>query len=79
MNNFKYNKINNNDNFYIFIAESSSEDKENENKPQSVFGKENLSDCGLTGELLSHFCNSDRARIKVVESLKYSSEGYTWS
>ncbi|XP_008552266.1 protein downstream neighbor of son homolog [Microplitis demolitor] len=60
-------------------SESSSEDKENENKPQSVFGKENLSDCGLTGELLSHFCNSDRARIKVVESLKYSSEGYTWS
>ncbi|CAD6215984.1 GSCOCG00004288001-RA-CDS [Cotesia congregata] len=60
-------------------SESSIEEKENEKNPPSVFGKENLSDCGLTGELLSHFCNSDPSRIKVVESLKYSSEGYTWT
>ncbi|XP_012273261.1 protein downstream neighbor of son homolog [Orussus abietinus] len=46
---------------------------------QSVFGQENLSDCGFTSDLLVHFCNPDPNRIQVVESLKFSTEGYTWT
>lgn len=45
----------------------------------NVFGQENLSDCGFNEELLSHFCNSDPARIEVLESFKFFNGLYTWS
>ncbi|XP_034943835.1 protein downstream neighbor of son homolog isoform X2 [Chelonus insularis] len=55
------------------------DEKENDKNHQSVFSKENLSDCGLNDQLLSHFCSSDPKRIQLIESLKYSiSDGYIW-
>ncbi|XP_011314860.1 protein downstream neighbor of son homolog [Fopius arisanus] len=59
--------------------ESPSADDNDEIQPQSVFGQENLSDCGFNSELLSHFCNPDISRIQVVEALKFSNDVYTWS
>ncbi|XP_063989751.1 protein downstream neighbor of son homolog [Diachasmimorpha longicaudata] len=59
--------------------DSPAEDENDEPKPESVFGQENLSDCGFNSELLSHFCNPDTTHIQVVESLKFSNDVYTWS
>ncbi|XP_066586454.1 protein downstream neighbor of son homolog isoform X2 [Prorops nasuta] len=47
--------------------------------PQSVFGQENLSDCGFSEELLRHFCDPDPKKICTLESLKFSNNLYTWS
>ncbi|XP_003701085.1 humpty dumpty isoform X2 [Megachile rotundata] len=47
--------------------------------PQNVFGKENLSDCGFSDELLQYFCNPDPSHIQLVESIKFSNNLYTWS
>ncbi|KAK0079009.1 hypothetical protein PV326_009006 [Microctonus aethiopoides] len=54
-------------------------DENDEKKPQSVFGQENLSDCGFNSELLSHFCHPESSRICHVESLKFSNDGYFWT
>ncbi|XP_051153564.1 protein downstream neighbor of son homolog [Leptopilina boulardi] len=53
--------------------------KTNEKLPQSVFGQENLSDCGFSKELLEHFCNPDPNRIEIVENLKFSNDLYSWT
>ncbi|XP_043478339.1 protein downstream neighbor of son homolog [Leptopilina heterotoma] len=53
--------------------------KPNERFPQSVFGQENLSDCGFSKELLEHFCNPDPNRIHIVENLKFSNDLYSWT
>ncbi|CAG9861454.1 unnamed protein product [Phyllotreta striolata] len=47
----------------------------------AVFGKENLSDCGLLPVVLKHFCDPDTSYISNVECVKYSSENktFTWS
>ncbi|XP_043267310.1 protein downstream neighbor of son homolog [Venturia canescens] len=50
-----------------------------EKVPQSVFGQENLSDCGFSKQLLSHFCNPDPRRIQILETLNFSNDKYTWS
>ncbi|KAG5890557.1 hypothetical protein JTB14_028308 [Gonioctena quinquepunctata] len=52
-----------------------------ENKGSVVFGKENLSDCGLLPKVLKHFCEPDKNYVTNVECLKYTSENqtYTWS
>ncbi|XP_046492507.1 protein downstream neighbor of son homolog isoform X2 [Neodiprion pinetum] len=47
--------------------------------PSNVFGEENLSDCGFSGKLLQHFCCPDPQRIQILESLKFSNDGYVWS
>ncbi|CAG9815270.1 unnamed protein product [Phaedon cochleariae] len=50
-------------------------------KGTAVFGKENLSDCGLLPKVLSLFCEPDDSCVTNVECLKYTSENktYTWS
>ncbi|CAH1995835.1 unnamed protein product [Acanthoscelides obtectus] len=52
-----------------------------QNKGTVVFGKENLSDCGLLPKVLKHFCNPDREYVTHVECLKYDCETktYTWT
>lgn len=52
-----------------------------ENKGTIVFGKENLSDCGLLPKVLKHFCAADPKYVTNVECLKYTSDNktYTWS
>nr|CAI5826402.1 unnamed protein product [Callosobruchus analis] len=52
-----------------------------QNKGTLVFGKENLSDCGLLPKVLKHFCNPDTEYVTNVECLKYDCETktYTWT
>ncbi|XP_026329618.1 protein downstream neighbor of son homolog [Hyposmocoma kahamanoa] len=55
--------------------------KENEpNHFTKAFNKENLSDCGISEEMLQHFCSSDPSLIKSLDSVKYNTEDntYTW-
>ncbi|XP_012267384.2 protein downstream neighbor of son homolog [Athalia rosae] len=56
-----------------------AEPKDPAKAPPSVFGQENLSDCGFGPKLLKHFCSPDPTRILVLESLKFSNDGYIWS
>ncbi|VEN62585.1 unnamed protein product, partial [Callosobruchus maculatus] len=46
-----------------------------------VFGKENLSDCGLLPKVLKHFCNPESEYVTHVECLKFDCETktYTWT
>ncbi|KAF5307313.1 hypothetical protein FQR65_LT07029 [Abscondita terminalis] len=49
------------------------EDKENQNVSGcTVFGQENLSDCGLTSSILKHFCSPLLKLVQNVDSLKYN-------
>lgn len=52
-----------------------------ENRGTAVFGKENLSDCGLLPRVLKHFCTPEKSHISNVECLKYNCEDstYTWT
>ncbi|XP_032513658.1 protein downstream neighbor of son homolog [Danaus plexippus] len=61
------------------LAEESSKDNE-QNQFTKAFNKENLSDCGISDEMLQLFCSSDPGSIKSVDSVKYNSEDdtYTW-
>ncbi|KAL1501025.1 hypothetical protein ABEB36_006430 [Hypothenemus hampei] len=46
-----------------------------------IFGKENLSDCGLNDLVLNRLCSNDSSSIRNVECLKYSGESkrFSWS
>ncbi|XP_019756240.1 protein downstream neighbor of son homolog isoform X2 [Dendroctonus ponderosae] len=52
-----------------------------EEKGTAIFGKENLSDCGLHPTVLTGFCSADAQRVSNIECLKYSGETktFTWS
>lgn len=61
---------------------SSSESKEeNECSGTAVFGKENLSDCGLNSFVVKKFCCEDPELICSVECLKYTGDTktFTWT
>ncbi|PNF32675.1 Protein downstream neighbor of son-like protein [Cryptotermes secundus] len=46
----------------------------------AVFGKENLSDCGLQPSVLERFCCSDTSRICTLDSLRLNLDStYSWS
>lgn len=47
--------------------------------PQSVFGLENLTDCGLGKDILGDFCNPDPSRFQHFESLTSVNALYQWS
>lgn len=51
-----------------------------ESKGNSIFEKENLSDCGLDNKVLEHFCTPNIA-VTNVECLKYNSDSktFTWT
>ncbi|XP_050666180.1 protein downstream neighbor of son homolog isoform X2 [Leptidea sinapis] len=54
--------------------------KENENHFAKAFNKENLSDCGISEQLLAHFCSPDPSVVRPLDSVKYNLEDdtYTW-
>ncbi|XP_044258415.1 protein downstream neighbor of son homolog [Tribolium madens] len=56
----------------------SNEDKDP--KRNSIFDKENLSDCGLSKKILQQFCKTDVC-VTNIECLKYSGDNktYTWT
>lgn len=61
----------------IFILDESS--KENEpNHFTKAFNKENLSDCGISEEMLQHFCSSDPNVVKPLDCVKYNTEDDTY-
>ncbi|KAJ3665466.1 hypothetical protein Zmor_000959 [Zophobas morio] len=55
-------------------------DNDDASKRNVIFDKENLSDCGLSSQILEQFCKSDVC-VTNVECLKYSSDNktYTWT
>lgn len=59
-------------------CETGSEDK---GVGSAVFGKENLSDCGLNAFVLKRFCGEDAHFICSTECLKYTGDTktYTWT
>ncbi|VVC89739.1 unnamed protein product [Leptidea sinapis] len=54
--------------------------KENENHFAKAFNKENLSDCGISEQLLAHFCSPYPSVVRPLDSVKYNLEDdtYTW-
>lgn len=55
--------------------------KENEpNHFAKAFNKENLSDCGISEDMLQYFCSADPSVTKQLDSVKYNTEddSYTW-
>lgn len=58
------------------------DESSNENEPNNftkAFNKENLSDCGMSDQMLQHFCSSDASIIKQLDSVKYNIEDDTFS
>lgn len=56
--------------------------KENKEKAaEIVFGRENLSDCGLPSYLLESMCRVGNDAVRTIERLYYDKEsgGYIWS
>ncbi|XP_023941738.1 protein downstream neighbor of son homolog [Bicyclus anynana] len=68
---------------FTWAARKLAEDetsKENEpNNFAKAFNKENLSDCGISEEMLQLFCSSDSSVLKSLDSVKYNSEDDTYS
>ncbi|CAK1552557.1 unnamed protein product [Leptosia nina] len=62
------------------IAEDESSKENEPNHFANAFKKENLSDCGISDELLTHFCSSEPGSILCLDSVKYDAENdtYTW-
>lgn len=55
-------------------------DNSNEMPVSVVFGKENLSDCGLNKRVLQQFCSPDTKIVTNIECLKYTDDKtFTWS
>lgn len=66
----------------IKSSKNDLDSKENNSRSGSaVFGKENLSDCGLNSFLLKKFCCEDPEFICNVECLKYTGDTntFTWT
>ncbi|CAG4907999.1 unnamed protein product [Colias eurytheme] len=68
---------------FSWAARTLAEESTKENEPNhfaKAFKKENLSDCGISEDLLLHFCSSDPNSIKSLDSVKYNAEDdtYTW-
>ncbi|CAG9766493.1 unnamed protein product [Ceutorhynchus assimilis] len=55
--------------------------EELEQKGGTIFGEENLSDCGLNAKILKNFCSADSEKVCNFELLKYCGEtrSYTWT
>ncbi|KAM3963449.1 LOW QUALITY PROTEIN: humpty dumpty [Aphomia sociella] len=62
------------------IAEDESTKENEPNLFTKAFNKENLSDCGISEEMLQHFCSPDPNLVKSLDSVKYNTEDdtYTW-
>ncbi|CAH0718845.1 unnamed protein product, partial [Brenthis ino] len=61
------------------VEEELSKQKEPNDFAQA-FNKENLSDCGLSEDVLKLFCSTDPSNVKPLDSVKYNSEDdtFTW-
>ncbi|CAB3234607.1 unnamed protein product [Arctia plantaginis] len=62
------------------IAEDESSKGNEPNHFTKAFNKENLSDCGISKDMLQHFCSPDPNVIKAIDCVKYNTEDetYTW-
>lgn len=61
--------------------QSDSQNNINGSSGSTVFGQENLSDCGLNPFVLKYFCSPHSNSISNIECLKYSgnTKTFTWS
>ncbi|XP_034840439.1 protein downstream neighbor of son homolog [Maniola hyperantus] len=68
---------------FTWAAQKLAEDKTSkENEPNNfakAFNKENLSDCGISEDMLQLFCSSDASALKSIDSVKYNAEDGTYS
>lgn len=62
----------------MILAESNESKRSPVKTPRtpSVFGEQNLSDCGLKPKVLVRFCKSE---VRQFDSIKYSDNYYTCS
>ncbi|KAF9410729.1 hypothetical protein HW555_010274 [Spodoptera exigua] len=60
------------------IAEDESSKENEPNHFTKAFNKENLSDCGISEEMLQHFCSSDPNVVKPLDCVKYNTEDDTY-
>lgn len=60
------------------IAEDESSKENEPNHFAKAFNKENLSDCGISEEMLQHFCSSDPNVIKPLDCVKYNMDDDTY-
>ncbi|KAL0893652.1 hypothetical protein ABMA27_013812 [Loxostege sticticalis] len=61
------------------IAEDESSKENEPNAFSKAFNKENLSDCGISEEMLQHFCSPDPQLVQPLDSVKYNTEDSTYS
>lgn len=63
------------------ITKSRTESSTDVSSGSAVFGKENLSDCGLNAFVLKKFCDDDSRFICNTECLKYTGDTktFTWT
>ncbi|XP_041977627.1 protein downstream neighbor of son homolog isoform X2 [Aricia agestis] len=67
---------------FSYAARVLAEESTKENEPNhfsKAFNKENLSDCGLSEDMLKLFCSPDPSLIQSIDSVKCNEDGtYTW-
>lgn len=63
----------------FIVTEELSREKEANDFGQA-FNKENLSDCGISKDVLDLFCSTDPEIVQPLDSVKYNPEDdtYTW-
>lgn len=66
--------------FSVISSKSGKENvEESKNTGNAVFCQEGLSDGGLPSSVLRRFCSSDARLFHQFDSLKFSSNIYSWS
>ncbi len=66
-------------------AEKANTEKDDQQTENNVFGRENLSDCGLSNVILEHLCRVGPNSVSILERISYSQDapgsagGFTWS
>lgn len=67
--------------FVSVIASKSDKEnsEESKNTGNAAFCQEGLSDGGLPSSVLRRFCSSDASSFHQFDSLKFSSDIYSWS
>ena len=62
------------------ILDSSKDTDNQKHISDHVFGRENLSDCGLQKNILESICRVDEDAVSIIERMCWSKEfgGYTW-
>lgn len=61
---------------HVFLEKQSPPSPMKTPRTPSIFGEQNLSDCGLKPKILARFCKND---VLHYDSIKFSESSYTCS